>query len=502
MTTNPQSGMAASAKQMQAQLLKSIRADLDLIIQPNLTTPEARMAAQLASEMLAFLTVGLRDLPANLPALTADLQALDERAAALLTRAGIADPQPAPPVASELYDDAAVSQLMAQFAGRLAALQAPGVRERDAGLRAAIAELAQDAVLFEQREQLHEYRLVTQEMADRADPIATVEVELTPARLRRYLDERLAAQQPGEIEHLERVPGGYSKDTYRLRLARGIDGHRNLILRRDLPFGPGENSVVEEFLLLNKLAEAGLRVPQPLLQEPEARYVGRPFLLFPQYPGKAVFGDWVADKQEQRRVCLQVAELMARLHSLDPHALGVVPQSAAVSPQETVRAYVRLWRDKWLRRRSHPSLILATAFDWLERNAPASVPRVSIIHGDINFRNTLIDQGELTVLLDWEFWHLGDPMEDLSYFRLVAEPYVAWDEIMAAYQAAGGMAYDPERAAFYEVWRSVRNGTTTTTAWHGFLHGAYPASKAAYQGVSLYRLFLRDVADKLQNVTL
>jgi aminoglycoside phosphotransferase (APT) family kinase protein len=106
------------------------------------------------------------------------------------------------------------------------------------------------------------------------------------------------------------------------------------------------------------------------------------------------------------------------------------------------------------------------------------------------------------VLLDCEFWHLGDPMEDVSYFRLVAEPYVDWAVVMDAYREAGGCEYSPERAAFYEVWRSVRNSTTTTTAWNGFLSGAYPASKAAYQGVSLYRLFLRDVADKLQSVGL
>jgi hypothetical protein len=93
-------------------------------------------------------------------------------------------------------------------------------------------------------------------------------------------------------------------------------------------------------------------------------------------------------------------------------------------------------------------------------------------------------------------------MEDLGYFRLVAEPFLDWDTVMAAYQEAGGEPYHPERAAFYEVWRSVRNGTTTTTAWWGFLNGAYPASKAAYQGVSLYRLFLRDVAQQLGRVQL
>ena len=41
-----------SVKQMQAQLLHSIRSDLDLIIAPNLTSPEARTAALRASEML------------------------------------------------------------------------------------------------------------------------------------------------------------------------------------------------------------------------------------------------------------------------------------------------------------------------------------------------------------------------------------------------------------------------------------------------------------------
>ena len=93
-------------------------------------------------------------------------------------------------------------------------------------------------------------------------------------------------------------------------------------------------------------------------------------------------------------------------------------------------------------------------------------------------------------------------MEDLSYFRLVAEPYIDWDDFMAAYQEAGGCAYDTAREAYYAVWRSTRNGTTTTTAWYGFLHGLYPASKSAYQGVSLYRFFLRDVAQQLQKVGL
>ncbi|MBS0377166.1 MAG: phosphotransferase family protein [Proteobacteria bacterium] len=488
---------------MQAKLLHAIRADLDLVIAPTLTSAEARTAAQLASEMLSFLLVGMDALEDTLPALKQRLRQLVQRAEALAAEAGEGAGPAAGPglVGSELTTDPEYTQLKGRAADALARVFAAR-SSRKAGREDALGSLAREAVQVEQAEQLTLQQLVNADMADRRDPLQAVETELTRERLEGFVKARLGQPDAGSVERVERIPGGYSKDTWRVRLSRGINGHRDLILRRDLPFGPGENTVVEEFELLERLADAGLLVPRPLWCEPDASFVGRPFLLFPQYPGNAVFGEWNAPAEVKRAVCFEVARLMAKLHGLDPQQLGLPGLVTNRSPVETVQAYVRSWRDKWQRRRSHPSLVLMTAFDWLERNAPAGLPRVSLVHGDVTFRNTLIHEGHLTALLDWEFWHLGDPMEDLSYFRLVAEPHVAWSEIMQAYQEAGGEVYDPARAAFYEVWRSVRNGTTTTTAWHGFLNGYYPASKAAYQGVSLYRLFLRDVAARLEAVTL
>ncbi len=499
----PLPGPDERAKKMQAKVLHAIRTDLDLIIAPNLTSPEARTAAALASEMLSFLAAGLDGVDATLPALKQKLRCLAERAEALA--AGISRTVTGEGggglVGSELTTDPEYSELKGRLAEALASLflvPSGGPSDRRAQ---DVAAIAREAVRLEQSEQLQVHALVVADMADRRDPVKEVETELTEERLGAFVRARLEDLDVGTVEHVERIPGGYSKDTWKVRLSRGIAGHRDLILRRDLPFGPGENSVVEEFDLLKRLAGVGLQVPRPLWCEPDPSYIGRPFLLFPKYSGAAVFGEWDAPASVKRAVCFDVARLMAELHTLNPEELGLPGLKLSTSPVEAVRAYVRLWREKWMRRRAHPSLILMTAFDWLERNVPTGLPRVSLIHGDVTFRNTLIHEGRLTALLDWEFWHLGDPMEDLSYFRLVAEPHVEWSEIMRAYQDAGGSAYDPARAAFYEVWRSVRNGTTTTTAWHGFLNGYYPASKAAYQGVSLYRLFLRDVASKLEAVT-
>lgn len=293
-----------------------------------------------------------------------------------------------------------------------------------------------------------------------------------------------------------RVVGGYSKDTWIIVLDQKLRGSQELILRRDLPFGPGENSVTEEFELLSRLAKAQIAAPEPLALEADSSLLGTPFLLFPRLPGRAVFDDASADRGIVRDVALQTAATMARFHALDAESIAMTPRDRT----SAVRELVETWRQKWERRRLYESPVMDAALNWLADNVPKSDAPARLVHGDVSFRNTLIEDGKLIALLDWEFHHLGDPTEDLSYFRLVAEPFLPWADVIAAYETAGGEPYDEKRGAFYDVWRSTRNAVTTATAWYGFVHGRYPASKAAYQGLSLHRFFLRDVAAKLESV--
>src|SRR5678815_3944154 len=72
-----------AVRRMQAQLLRSIRLDLDRLIRPELTSAEARMAAQLASEMLCFLTVGADSPPPDPAGDLATLRSYLDRLAAL-----------------------------------------------------------------------------------------------------------------------------------------------------------------------------------------------------------------------------------------------------------------------------------------------------------------------------------------------------------------------------------------------------------------------------------
>ena len=75
-----------------------------------------------------------------------------------------------------------------------------------------------------------------------------------------------------------------------------------------------------------------------------------------------------------------------------------------------------------------------------------TVPRVCLVHSDLNPKNLLLDPGtlELTGVLDWEFAHAGHPFTDLGNLLRFDrdEPFSA--AVLAAYDARRGVP--PEQA--------------------------------------------------------
>jgi len=452
--------------QAQADVLHALQRDLREVIAPELSSDAARSTLMMVDEMLGWIgvTQASGDDLAQLPIPPLEQGALSS---------------PPYDAGSELIGDEAFAQMMAQAAAAISA--APDDRAfARAAIQAEAARLAREDALF------------ATSQAERA-PLDT---PLSPERLSAWLGNLADFQGGSRVAAVSRVVGGFSKDTWLVDMTDGPDALRKLVLRRDLPFGPGENSVVDEAPLLAALSAQGLPVPRPIAVERTGAVAGTPFILVPRLPGKAVFGDWDAEPTLRAAIAADVAQTMAHCHRIDAQTLGL----PTIAQQDAVAAMVSLWRGKWERRRLYPSAILEAAFAWLAANVPPGPQPACLVHGDVSFRNTLIEQGRLTALLDWEFAHLGDPVEDLSYFELVAAPVTDWPAVLQAYEAAGGPPYDPARARFYAVWRSTRNAVTTATAWHGFVRGLYPVSKAAYQGLSLYRFFLRDVAAKLEEV--
>ena len=144
---------------------------------------------------------------------------------------------------------------------------------------------------------------------------------------------------------------------------------------------------------------------------------------------------------------------LAKLHRVAPPVPGlgfipVPPGSAALARIAEYRAH--------LDEMGSAECVLEWALAWLERHAPPAVPP-RLLHADFRTGNYLVDRGELTAVLDWEFAGFGDPLEDLGwmlgkYWRFGAYEREAGgigtrEALFGGYEAEAGHAIDRARRA-------------------------------------------------------
>lgn len=147
----------------------------------------------------------------------------------------------------------------------------------------------------------------------------------------------------------------------------------------------------------------------------------------------------------------------AALHRLEPRALGLEESIDLPDVRSATLANVGEFR------RAYDSLatrdpVVDDAFARAMASVPGGDARPVLLHGDLGPGNFLFEADRITGLVDWELWHLGDPMDDLAslWFRgvLRADPDSApWFE---AYRVAGGAEFNAEKLAYYRLVTMLR----------------------------------------------
>jgi aminoglycoside phosphotransferase (APT) family kinase protein len=273
-------------------------------------------------------------------------------------------------------------------------------------------------------------------MASPSEPASVAE------RLRASLDPVLDG--PVEVEDLQRLSGGASRETWAFR----SDG-RDLILRRDPPGRPTPpGSMRAEADVMRACRRRGLRAPEVLLDD-DGTTLGTAGLVMGRVLGESLARKVLRDDRFEaaRKVLLgQVAEFMVGLHSIDPDEVPGAPDSDELA---RYRAAYDVVDDR--------SPVFEKAFEWLEANRPAR-SRTSLVHGDLRMGNVIVDEEGLAAVIDWEFIHRGDPLEDLAWFCVKAwrfgSPLDAGgvgtvDELIALDEEASGTEVDP---AVFHWW--------------------------------------------------
>lgn len=285
------------------------------------------------------------------------------------------------------------------------------------------------------------------------------------------MKEALGAFLGGAAGEPERLSGGASRETF----AFTLDG-RPLILQR-VRAGPiaGGFSMEGEAALLRAAAAAGVPVAPVVAASDDPSVVGGAFIVVERLPGETIARRIQRDDAfaaARSALVAQGGAALARIHAIDP---ADAPTLRAQDPVGQLRALVDALEP---RMGPHPAFELG--FRWLERHRPPAGP-TRVVHGDFRLGNLLVDERGLVAVLDWELAHLGDPVEDLGWFSIRAWRFggtgeVAGlgsvDELLAAYEGAGGAAVDRAALRWWQVLGTLRWGVICMLQASTHLSGA------------------------------
>ncbi|MDX1294319.1 MAG: phosphotransferase family protein [Hyphomonas sp.] len=290
------------------------------------------------------------------------------------------------------------------------------------------------------------------------------------------------------VERLVRLSGGASQETWSLDVVRP-GTVEELILRRV----PGGRSVARNSEAIGLETEARLlsaaagTVPAPkVIQvfQPDSD-IGEAFLMN-RIAGQTIARKILRDdtyKTARGKLTAQCGKALAAIHAIPTHDLPDLPRSGGLDQLEK---YETIYRDFKL-----PRPVFELAMSWLKANRPDPVKPV-LVHGDFRLGNLIVDSTGLAAVLDWELAHLGDPREDIAWICVNSWRFGHSDkrvggfgqleDLLVAYQAAGGHPFSAEEIDWWEILGSLKWGIMCMIMYEAFRSGADPSVERAAIG--------------------
>jgi aminoglycoside phosphotransferase (APT) family kinase protein len=213
---------------------------------------------------------------------------------------------------------------------------------------------------------------------------------------------------------VHRFAGGQSNPTYRVDTPL-----QSFVLRRK-PHGllaPGAHAVDREARVLMALEATTVPVPRVYGVCLDATVIGAPFYVMEWLDGRVLWSSALPDVSRPLRSLhlLEMADILGRLHALDPIVLGLEDFGRS---NQYLERQIRRWRGTYaadldLAGREPELEDLA---DWLEEHRPPEA-QARLLHGDFRIDNVVFHHKNPRIIgvLDWELSTLGDPLADLAY---------------------------------------------------------------------------------------
>jgi aminoglycoside phosphotransferase (APT) family kinase protein len=287
-----------------------------------------------------------------------------------------------------------------------------------------------------------------------------------------------------DVSGLQQVRGGNSSEIWMLEArwcGHGKSAQHELIVRCGMGNEFGFAGRTGEVQLLKALQGTPVPAPRIWWFDGDGSFFGRPTMVMERCNGVADrFLLTEHNKLEltlEARVALanQIVDLLVKTHTVDVNALPienpdshVIPAALQLSQHDAAVA----------RLEAEPMMELRAASWWLWRHLPPECPRLTIVHGDFRPANMLVEGGQVVALLDWEFAHIGDPVEDLGWYL---SPYYAtehlipgcWDyqDVLLRYERSTGVSVDRARLEFWTIFSMYKLAYMTVAALRWMVDG-------------------------------
>ena len=292
---------------------------------------------------------------------------------------------------------------------------------------------------------------------------------MTDAEFKARLDAVIRSHVPGcdALIDVERLSGGASQETYRIRALAG-PGERLLALRRAVGGVPVDTAVTApglagEALLMRTARAAGVPEPEIYYVLEEADGLGEGFLM--EWLEGEALGARIVRSPELAAVRPKLAKecgrVLALIHGIDVARAGLDAMLAHVTPAEAVRLHWQRYRDF-----GTPQPMIDYSARWLLDNLPPAV-EPALVHNDFRNGNLMISADcptGIVAVLDWEASHIGDPMRDLGWIctnswrfgrsDLPVGGFGEYDDLLAGYESVTGTPVDRRALRFWELYGS------------------------------------------------
>ena len=229
--------------------------------------------------------------------------------------------------------------------------------------------------------------------------------------LRRHLDG-----YRGGLE-VRQFDSGHSNPTFFVSAEMSDGKRRDFVLRKKPPgkLVASAHQVDREFRVISALAKTCVPVARARLLCADESVIGQMFYLMDAVPGRILIDASMPDQTPQERTAIfdSMNDVLARLHKVDPQAVGLGDYGRT---GQYIARQVARWSKQYAELKTEDIPAMDKLSVWLGEHIPPEDP-TTIVHGDYRLGNLIVHPSEprIVAVLDWELSTLGHPLCDIAY---------------------------------------------------------------------------------------